>query len=283
MKVHLRSHPQCRLVYGGFLAFALAFSLGVSDAPAATEQSEPATATATATKSTLVLAYTVAILPFAASGKDLADIAKELPELLTAYLSAEPTVMLVERAELDKALSEIELGQSGTVDPATAAKIGHLTGAQILITGRAFPVGREIVLVAKIISVETSRVYGETVTFPARGSVVTASQNLAGSLGATIAKRGATLIAKVEQNEDLIERLRRQVHGANLPTVSVSILEMNLNRRIIDPAAETEIAYVLQSLGFEIIDPLASNRRADVEITGEAISEFGLRKGRHLC
>lgn len=221
----------------------------------------------------------VAVLPFASSTKHLKDISEEMSTLLTAYLSAEPSVILVERAEVDKVLSEMELGQSGTVDPATAARIGHLTGAQVLISGRVFPVQREIVIVAKVIGVETGRVYGETISFPPRGSVVQAGQELATKIGILIGAKGETLIAKAEDKEDVIARLRRQVEGKTLPSVSVSIPEVSLNRLSIDPAAETEIAFILQSLGFEIVDPRASNKMADVEITGEAFSEFGLRKG----
>lgn len=279
MSRHFAIRGPNRLVHAWLVVFALGLALGMTDARAATEQDTAAEQPASATDTTAAPGYTVTILPFAASGRDLADMAAEVPQLMTAYLSAEPAVILVERAQLENALSEIELGQSGTVDPATAAKIGHLTGAQILVTGRALLVQRDIVVVAKIISVETSRVYGETVTFPARGSVTEALQELSTAVGATIAKRGATLVATADRKPDVIERLRPTVNGATLPTVSINIPELNLNRRIIDPAAETEIAHILQSLGFEIIDPLASNQQADVEITGEAISEFGLRKG----
>lgn len=221
----------------------------------------------------------VAVLPFTYSGEDMKDIAAELPTLLTAMLSSEISLLMVERAEVDKALSEIELGQSGTVDPQSAAKVGFLTGAQVLVTGRAFPVQKEIVIVAKIIGVETGRVYGETVALPARGSIVTAAQELATKIGSAMPQRGPTLIAAVEQKEDLVTQLRKKVDGKTLPSVSISIPEMNLDRTTIDPAAETEIAFILQQLGFEIIDPLVSNRSADVEITGEAISQFGLRRG----
>ena len=57
------------------------------------------------------------------------------------------------------------------------------------------------------------------------------------------------------------------------------IPEVSLNRAVNDPAAQTEITYIMQQLGFEIIDPEASNEFADIEVSGEAFSEFGLRKG----
>ena len=155
----------------------------------------------------------VAVLPFAYSGDDFADIAAELPTLLTAMLSSEPSLLMVERAEVDKALSEIELGLSGTVDPQSAAKVGFLIGAQVLVTGRAFPVQREIVVVAKVIGVETGRVYGDTVAFPARGSIVEAAQELASKIGAAMAERGPTLVAVVQEKEDLVTQLRKEVDG----------------------------------------------------------------------
>jgi hypothetical protein len=259
-----RRHALIAVVAAVLISFAAAPSQAQTGANAAAPAAQP---------------LSVAVLPFAASTKELQDMAEEVPGLLTAYLSAEPSLILVERAELDKALSEIELGLSGTVDPATAAKIGYLAGAQVLVTGRAFPMQREIVIVVKIIGIETGRVYGETVTFPARGSITEAAQSLATSIGGAMGQRGPTLVARVEPKEDLITRLRREVEGRTLPSVSISIPEISLNRWTLDPAAETEIGFILQSLGFEIVDPLASNKAPDVEITGQAISEFALRRG----
>ena len=220
-----------------------------------------------------------AVLPFAFSTEPLEDISAEFPTLLTAYLSAEPSLIMVERAEVDKALSEAELSLSGTVDSDTTAKVGHLIGARVLISGRVFPVQRQIIAVAKIIGVETGRVYGSTVTFPPRGSVVDAAQELAGHIGQSVSQNGASLIARLEPKEDLVSRLRQQVDGKKLPSVSINIPEQSLSRNTIDPAAETEIGYILQQLGFEVIDPLATNKSPNVEITGEAFSEMGLRQG----
>lgn len=223
--------------------------------------------------------YSVAVLPFAVDKKEFAELGQDLQTLLSAHLSANPNLIMVERAEIDKALSEVEMGLSGTVDPNSAAKIGYITGAQILVSGRAFPVRKDLVIVAKVIGVETSRVYGDTVTMPLRGSIVEASVELSEKLGTTLSKRGDTLIAQIEQKEDVVTRLSALVKGRTLPSVSVNIAEMSLNRNVLDPAAETEISYILQQLGFEIIDTEASNKIPDIEITGEAFSEFGLRKG----
>lgn len=223
--------------------------------------------------------FSVAVLPFAVDEKQYGDLGRDLQSLLTAHLSSNPRIILVERADLDAALSETELGISGTVDPNTAAKIGYITGAQILITGRSFGVQKELVTVAKIIGTETSRVYGETATMPLRGSAVEMSIELAAKITNTINLRGDTLIAKPARQEDIVAMLRPLLAGKTLPSISVTIPEVSLSQSVPDPAAETEIAYILQQLGFKIIDPDASNEVADIEVTGEAFSEFALRKG----
>jgi hypothetical protein len=223
--------------------------------------------------------YSVAVLPFEADAEQFGEMGRDLQNLLTAHLSADPRVILVERADVDKALSELEMGISGTVDPDSAAKIGYITGAQILVTGRSFAVQKELVTVAKVVGVETSRVYGQTSTMPLRGSVVEMSLELAEKVGSTINGKGNTLIAPQVAKEDIVAELRPLVEGKTLPSVSVAIPEVSLTQNVPDPAAETEIAFILQQLGFEIIDAEASNALADIEVSGEAFSEFGLRKG----
>ena len=47
---------------------------------------------------------------------------------------------------------------------------------------------------------------------------------------------------------------------------------------MIDPAAETELGLILKECGFTLVDD-KSKEKADVEITGDAFSAFGLRKG----
>jgi hypothetical protein len=64
-----------------------------------------------------------------------------------------------------------------------------------------------------------------------------------------------------------------------LPTVSVTINESHHDRPAIDPAAQTEIVFLLQELGFKVLDPEKAVETAEVEITGEAFSEFATRRG----
>ncbi len=224
-------------------------------------------------------AITVAILPFNVRGDGLEKMGDDLQALLTAQLSGNPEYLFVERAEVDKAFSELELGISGNVTPETAAQIGQIIGAQILITGRIFPVRNELALVAKMVATETSLVLGATTSMPINGSLVQASEELAYRLQDKLQKNAASMVAEKQTPEDLVKKLLPMVEGKKLPSISILIPETSLSRNVPDPAVETEIGLILQKLGFRLLSPAASNEVPDITITGEAFSEFGLRRG----
>jgi hypothetical protein len=223
-------------------------------------------------------ALTVAVFDFASPDDAVQDLGPKVATLLNADLSAEPDLILVERAELDKALGEQELGLSGTVTPDSAAKVGQLTGAKVLVTGRVFKVEDNLVLVAKIIGTETSRVYGEVVNGKPNAAITDLAAELAKKIASDVTQKSDTLIAKVESPEDLVARIKKELDRKVLPSVSVKISEQHFGQFVIDPAAQTELSLILQQCGFKVVDELSTNK-ADIEITGEALSEFGLRKG----
>ena len=72
---------------------------------------------------------------FKASATAYADTAAGLAESVTASLASTGRVKLVERSRLKAVFAEAALGMSGAIDPATAAKMGQLSGAEYLITG----------------------------------------------------------------------------------------------------------------------------------------------------
>jgi hypothetical protein len=92
---------------------------------------------------------TVAVFDFESKDEAVRDLGPKVATLLNANLSASPSVITVERQELEKALGEQELGLSGTVSADTAAKVGQLTGAKVLVTGRVFKVENQTLIVAK--------------------------------------------------------------------------------------------------------------------------------------
>ncbi len=221
---------------------------------------------------------TVAVFDFDSRDEAVSDLGSKVATLLNADLSVQPNLITVERAELGKALGEQELGLSGTVTPDSAAKVGQLTGAKVLITGRVFKADEQTIIVAKVIGSETSRVYGEMVQGPPTVSIVDLSSNLAAKVAAIITDKADTLVAKGQTRDERITKIKEALIGKKLPVVSVKISEQNYGRFIIDPAAETELSVILQQCGFKLADA-ASTQKPDIEITGEAFSAFGMQKG----
>jgi hypothetical protein len=223
-------------------------------------------------------ALTVAIFDFESKDEAVRDLGPKVATLLNANLSAEPRIITVERAELEKVLGEQELGLSGTISAESAAKVGHLTGAKVLVTGRVFKADKELILVAKIIGTETSRVYGELVKGTMATSITDLSGELAKKIAATVTDKGDTLVAKPESREDRIASIKKALKQDKLPAVSVKIGERHFGQPVIDPAAQTELGLILKECGFTLVDD-NSLQKADIEITGDAFSAFGLRKG----
>jgi len=220
----------------------------------------------------------IAVFDFESKDEAVRDLGPKVAVLVNANLSAEPNLIIVERAELEKALGEQELGLSGTVSPDTAAKVGHLTGAKVLVAGRVFKTDTELFIVAKIIGTETSRVYGEMVKGGANAAISDLSESLAKKIAADVTQKGDTLVAKVETHEDRVAKIKKALGDKKLPVVSVKITEQHFGQHVIDPAAQTELSLILQQCGFTLADDNSTNRPA-IEITGEAFSEFGMRKG----
>jgi hypothetical protein len=220
-----------------------------------------------------------AVLNFQSSDESMSKQGAEMATLLEADLSTSEHAIMVEREEVDKILSEQELGASGLVSADTAAKIGSLTGAQVLVTGRLFAVGNQFMVVAKIISTETSRVYGVTATLTDLANLPQAAQELSGKIDGVLASRRDVLLVQEETPDQRLQRLRGILGQRPLPSVTVAITERDYTQPSIDPAAQTEIIIQLQALGFQIIDPDQSHKKADIIISGEAFSELGARHG----
>jgi hypothetical protein len=221
---------------------------------------------------------TVAVFDFESKDEAVRDLGPKVSALINANLSAEPQIITVERAELDKALSEQELGLSGTVSSESAAKVGNLTGAKVLVTGRVFAIDNSMTLVAKIIGTETSRVYGEVVNGKSGDSIADLSAELSKKIAADVTQKGDTLIAKVVTRDQRIQAIVQSLKTGPRPSVKITLSERHFGTPVIDPAAETELAFILQKAGFEIVDD-KSDKKPDIEITGQAFSAYGARKG----
>jgi hypothetical protein len=206
------------------------------------------------------------------------ESAAQAGALLGAYLGTQDSLMLVERQQLAAVLGEQSLDASGLVNPATAARVGQLTGAKVLLLSRAFPEGKNLMVVVKIIGAETGRTFAQVESIPPGEKRSEGLQSLAARIGDSVRKNAGELVAKAESADDRVARMQKQVAGRTLPAISISIPEQHISHRVVDPAAETEIANILGRAGF----PLFQSPNADTvryRITGEAFSEQGIRHG----
>jgi TolB-like protein len=268
-------------------------------APAAA-RAQPATADATATVDAGPASLVpVAILPFQDRGGDggqpragaAAGDGGKVTDLLFAELVAEPALMLIEREDIRKLLDEQELNLTGLANPATANRVGQLTGAKLLITGSVIRVDNALYLVAKIIGAETSRVLGASVKGSARDDLGKLADSLAAEIVKVVAERGGELLPKIVTRDDRLAGLKKALPAGGRPTLLVEIAERHIApvavivagpgvAVVIDPAAETEMAMFAKEAGFELVDPKEGKRSsAEVLVLGEAISEPAARHG----
>ncbi len=265
--------PYLSLIIFGSLAFA---PLTAQTPPAATDTNVPAatppppavtnapptvTAPAPPSAPANVAPLTTAVLNFQSSDESMSKQGAELATVLSADMSTSEHALMVEREEIDKVLNEQELGASGLVSADTAAKIGSLTGAQVLVTGRLFAVGNQYMVVAKIISTETSRVYGVTTTIPDLSNLPQAAQDLSGKIDVVLTSHHDVMLPPAETADQRLQRLRAILGQRPLPSVSVAITERDYTQPTIDPAAQTEVIMDLQALGFPSSMPARLKRK----------------------
>ena len=224
--------------------------------------------------------YPLALLTFSERGREVSELGSKVTDLLFAELVTNADLYLVDREELDKVLKEQELSASGLVNPQEANKLGQLTGAKILVTGSVLQTGNQLVLVAKVIGTETSRVLGASAKGSVKDELGDLVTKLAANVAETITARAHELVAKPVTLEDRIKKIGEQLGDAKRPVVQIKITERHIGQQTIDPAAETELANLCRQLGFTVIDADAkSATKADLQIVGEGFSEFAARTG----
>jgi len=100
---------------------------------------------------------TVGIFPFALSGPspELQPLGRAIAELLTTDLGVSGRLTLVERTQVQYLLDELELAESGRVDPATAARSGRIVGAGRIVQGSITGDASSLRIEASIVPVAT--------------------------------------------------------------------------------------------------------------------------------
>ncbi|MCP3873623.1 MAG: hypothetical protein GY699_10775 [Desulfobacteraceae bacterium] len=224
--------------------------------------------------------YPTAIFNFSEKGLQLKGMGETIGKLIFANLVISPNIALVDREEMAKLFDEAELNISGMVNPMQAIQVGQLTGAKIIITGTVFEVEDQLMIVAKIIGTETSRVLGASVSGDIDSKVTTLVEKLSSKVEKIITSKADVLTIKPVKRTDRIASLKKALGSQKKPSLSIDIKERHTNQTINDRAAETEMLFFASELGFEIIDiHKDTSRKPDILIQGESFAEFATRKG----
>ena len=222
-------------------------------------------------------ALSVAVYDFKGKGP-AASFGNNVTALVTANLTTESNIIMLERAELKKALSEQAFGVSGLVSADAAAKIGAMTGAKVLVSGQVIMIEQHhLVIIANIIGTETGRLFAAKVEGdPKRLSEL--SLELGSKIAQTITSQTTNLIMLGKESTSArLDRIVKNIAGAHRPSVSVNI-HWARGVRFPSSAPNSEWGLVLQKAGFVVVDG-HSDRKSDVEITGVDNFSSGPRHG----
>jgi len=206
---------------------------------------------------------------------------EKVSSLLSAFLTANQNIRLVDRKHIDKLTDELLLSASGMVTESEKVKIGHLTGAEILVTGEILNVDNQLMLTAKIIGTETSRVVGVYVLSRYDEKLFELIKRFADEISSTIARSAADLVVAPQPIRDGIAETNAKLPSGPRPSITVHVVESHIRRRVApDPAAEIELIHYLIGTGFPVIDAKSSiAASADLSLVGEGFTEFATRRG----
>ena len=215
----------------------------------------------------VVVVPTVAVLPFESRDRQAAsvDMGKSAAELLNIALMESGNADMVERAELDAALNELQLSAVGLTSKESQVKLGRFIGAKILITGSLFKSGSKNFVIVKIIGTETSRVLGASAS--GTEDFTDLIPLLAPKVSAILEKQSAKLLPQEQNKETVLSQLKKVVQGKQRK-VFVKVKE-DIAVSVPDPAAETELKKLLLALDFQVVN---TQKEADYAVIGEAIA-----------
>src|ERR1017187_6185736 len=212
-------------------------------------------------------ALTVAVYDFTDPDKNPDGFCNKVTALVTADLTVETNLVMVERADLKKAIGEQAIGASGMVSSTTAAKIGQITGAKVLVSGQVIKAaGNHMVIVANIIGTETGRLFAVKEERAAADLLEMTSQ-VSRKIAQTIVIQTPNLVmAAKETSAARLDRIVKSIQGTNRPTVSVGFHHPKGPQ---NPSytANTEMGLILQKAGYLVVDG-NSDRKPDAVITG---------------
>jgi TolB-like protein len=109
--------------------------------------------------------------------------------MLISDLSALDHIRIVERDRLEEILAELKLGQSGKIDPGSAAKVGKLLGARYMVLGGYFDMMSTLRADARVVEVETGKVVQSVGATGKPDDFISVEQGLSTQLAEVLSKK----------------------------------------------------------------------------------------------
>jgi hypothetical protein len=151
---------------------------------------------------------TLAILPFAADTGLNEATAANLTDLLTVALAQDGTFALLERDQWQAIMAEQQLRDSGLSQTQRLVQAGQLLGAQLLVTGRVFNLGRRRTVIAQCISCETQQTVGAALRTEAEAPLLPTVEQLAAALLMQVQTHRAGLLPSTVTLAESVAQLR---------------------------------------------------------------------------
>jgi TolB-like protein len=148
---------------------------------------------------------TVAVLDFESIGSE-EHLGKAVSEIMRTELISTGQFRVLERSQLDRALSEQKLQQSGIIDDKSVVELGKLLGANFIIIGSVVKMGTAYTINSRMIDMKT----GEATL----GRNVTGNDlNLLANLSHTLIESLFGSYSKLKVSPLFEEHFRDNIHG----------------------------------------------------------------------
>ncbi|MCX5856892.1 MAG: tetratricopeptide repeat protein [Deltaproteobacteria bacterium] len=136
----------------------------------------------------------VAVIPFANLMKDSSFdwLSGGIAETLTVKLSNVDALEMVERIRLREITDEMKFAASGLVDEKTAAKVGKLIGAQVLVVGSFQKAGNRLRINGRFVEASTGRIIKTAEATGVTGEIFELQDKIAYGLISTLKIRTTT-------------------------------------------------------------------------------------------
>jgi TolB-like protein len=220
---------------------------------------------------------TIAVYDFTDADKKAGVYGNKVTTLVTADLTMETNLIMLERADLKKALKEQAIGISGMVNSEQAAKIGELTGVKVLVSGQVIKTSaNQLVIVANLVGTETGRLFAEKVEGD-KANLADLTAELSKKIAQNIRDHASDFVQDTKTHDEYIDQIVKGIKGTNRPTVSLSFHFPNRQKGI-SSTAMSEMGNILQKAGFVVVDSKA-DVKPDVEIFGMVDSDVGPKEG----